>query len=115
VPSEVSRKLRDAEVAVQVGSTRRSAAKAHESVGRKEDDREASVLGKVVAEQMKAIEDEMDGGKVEVVCSVVGVVGPNGEQSVRFRATCSGDPVAASRCCLAGPAAQIALGGTGQE
>jgi acylpyruvate hydrolase len=32
VPSEVSRKLRDAEVAVQVGSTRRSAAKAFNDV-----------------------------------------------------------------------------------
>ena len=77
---------------------------------------QASVLGKVAAEQMKAIEDEMDEGKVEVVCSVVGIVGPNGEQSVRFRANC---PPAVQLQLLAaaqqGLAARIAQGEGGQQ
>lgn len=48
----------------------------------------ASVLGTVAAEQMKAIEDTPDEGEVKIVCSVVGIEGPNGEQNVRVRANC---------------------------
>jgi hypothetical protein len=46
---------------------------------------ELKALGELVAEQMAAIEADFDEGRVEVVCSVVGVVGPNGEQNVRVR------------------------------
>jgi hypothetical protein len=46
---------------------------------------ELNTLGELVAEQMAAIEADLDEGSVEVVCSVVGVVGPNGEQNVRVR------------------------------
>jgi hypothetical protein len=49
---------------------------------------QAKVLGEVAAEQMKAIEESLDEGEVQVVCSVVGIQGPNGEQTVRFRANC---------------------------
>jgi hypothetical protein len=48
----------------------------------------ANVLGTLAAEQMKAIEDEDGEGEVQIVCSVVGIVGPQGEQSVRMRANC---------------------------
>lgn len=48
----------------------------------------ANVLGEVAAEQMKAIEESTDEGEVKIVCSVVGIEGPNGEQSVRMRANC---------------------------
>ena len=73
---------------------------------------QATVLGEVAAEQMKAIEDSLDEGEVQVVCSVVGIQGPNGEQSVRFRANC---PPAVQLQLLAaaqqGVAAQLALSG----
>jgi hypothetical protein len=48
----------------------------------------ASVLGTVAAEQMKAIEDSPDEGEVKIVCSIVGIEGPHGEQNVRVRANC---------------------------
>jgi hypothetical protein len=48
----------------------------------------ANVLGTLAAEQMKAIEDEDGDGEVKIVCSVVGIEGPNGEQNVRMRANC---------------------------
>jgi hypothetical protein len=48
----------------------------------------ANVLGTLAAEQMKAIEDEDGEGEVKIVCSVVGIEGPNGEQNVRMRANC---------------------------
>jgi hypothetical protein len=48
----------------------------------------ANVLGEVAAEQMKAIEDAPGEGEVKIVCSVVGIEGPNGEQNVRVRGNC---------------------------
>jgi hypothetical protein len=48
----------------------------------------ASALGTLAAEQMKAIEDDEGDGEVKIVCSVVGIEGPNGEQNVRMRANC---------------------------
>ncbi len=72
----------------------------------------ATVLGEVAAEQMKAIEESSDEGEVQIVCSVVGIVGPHGEQSVRMRANC---PPAAQVQLLAAAqqavAAMIAQGG----
>jgi hypothetical protein len=75
----------------------------------------AGVLGEVAAEQMKAIEDDLDEGKVQVVCSVVGIEGPNGEQSVRMRANCP-PPVQIQLLAAAqqGVAAQLAEGGGDQ-
>jgi hypothetical protein len=49
---------------------------------------QAKVLGEVAAEQMKAIEDSPGEGEVKIVCSVVGIEGPNGEQNVRVRGNC---------------------------
>lgn len=49
---------------------------------------DTSVLGTVAAEQMKAIEESMDEGEVQIVCSVVGIAMPNGEQAVRMRSNC---------------------------
>jgi hypothetical protein len=49
---------------------------------------DSTALGELVAEQMAAIEKDMDEGTVRVVCSVVGIEGPDGEQSVRFRSNC---------------------------
>jgi hypothetical protein len=47
------------------------------------------VLGQLAAEQMKAIEDDYgEDGEIQVVCSVVGVAGPNG-QEVRMRCNCT--------------------------
>jgi hypothetical protein len=45
---------------------------------------QAAVLGKVAAEQMKAIEENDEEGEVQIVCSVVGIVGPKGLE-VRMR------------------------------
>jgi hypothetical protein len=72
---------------------------------------DTSVLGTVAAEQMKAIEESMDEGEVQIVCSVVGIAMPNGEQAVRIRANC---PPAVQAQLLAaaqqGVAAMIAQG-----
>ena len=73
---------------------------------------QATVLGEVAADQMKAIEESLDEGEVQVVCSVVGIQGPNGEQSVRFRANCP--PAVQLQLLTAaqqGVAAQLARGG----
>ena len=48
-----------------------------------------ATLGQVAAEQMKAIEDDYgEEGEIQVVCSIVGVAGPNG-QEVRMRSNCT--------------------------
>jgi hypothetical protein len=57
------------------------------------------------------VEDSMDEGEVQIVCSVVGIAMPNGEQAVRMRSNC---PPAAQLQLLAavqqGIAAMIAQG-----
>jgi len=67
-------------------------------------------LGELVAEQMSAIEADLDEGRVEVVCSVVGVVGPNGEQNVRVRS----NALPATQLQLLAAAQQVAANGNAE-
>jgi hypothetical protein len=56
---------------------------------------QTALLGQVAAEQMKAIEDDYgEDGEIQVVCSIVGVAGPDG-QEVRMRANCTPQTVLA--------------------